>query len=120
MRWEESQRVEVPVRICSHANSEIHMRLRELGLTARPNDADDVSFADLLISSDAHCAELQQRDRVAVSRPDGDRAAARRHRAGEGHPSAGRRDYRSAERRPDVDSAMLAPGIRVSAEVEWS
>lgn len=96
------------------------MRLEELGLTARSDDPDDVSLGDLLIPSHTHGPELQERDRVAVRRPDGDRAAARRHGAGKGDPSAGRRDYRRAHRSSDVDSAMLAPGVRIPAEVERS
>jgi hypothetical protein len=96
------------------------MRLEELGLTARSDDADDVSLGDLLIPSHTDGPELQKRDRVAGGRPDGDRAAARRHRAGKGDPSASRRDYRRAHRGSDVDSAMLAPGVRIPAEVERS
>jgi hypothetical protein len=96
------------------------MGLGELGLAARSDDADDVSLGDLLIPSDVNGTELQERDRVAVRSPDRDRAAARRHGAGKGDFSAGRGDYRSAERRSDVDSAMLAPGVRICAEVERS
>jgi hypothetical protein len=96
------------------------MRLEELGLTARSGDADDVSLGDILIPSHTHGAELQERDRVAVRRPDGDRAPTRRHGAGKGDPSAGRRDYRGAHRSSDVDSAMLAPSVRIPAEVERS
>jgi hypothetical protein len=120
VRREESQRIEVSVRVRGQANPEVHMGLGKVGLSARSDDANDVSLSDLLIPSHAHCTELKERDRVAVGRPNGDRAAACRHDAGKGDSSAGRRDYRSAERRSDVDSAMLAPGVRIFSEVERS
>jgi hypothetical protein len=89
-----------------------------LDLSARADRADEVPFADRVASPNGRRAEMRQGHRVAVGRLDRHGSAAHGHRAGE-RDGAGRRckDGLSG-RRADVDSPVLARGVRIVAEDE--
>ena len=88
------------------------------GVLAVADLADDRALRDHAAGRDDGRAELEQRDRVAVGGQDRDRAAAARHRTGEGDGSCGRGAHRRADSRTDVDAAVLAGGVAVLGEGE--
>jgi hypothetical protein len=96
------------------------VRLGDFGLAAGPNRADEVALGDRTALSNAQGPELDEGDRVTLGGSNGDGATARRHGARKGDPSARRGDHRRAEGCADVDSAVLASGVRVVAEIELS
>jgi hypothetical protein len=63
---QERQGIDVPVRVGSTTDAEIHVRLGPLGVTARTDRADDVALAHLGPDRDPDRAEVDERDRPAV------------------------------------------------------
>jgi len=90
------------------------------GVLAVADMADDRALRDHAAGRDDGRVELEQRDRIAVGSHDRDRAAAARHRAGEGDGSCGRGAHRRADNLTDVDAAVLAGGVAVLGQGERS
>jgi hypothetical protein len=98
----------------------VDVRLAHDRVGAGADRAHDRSLGHDVAALDGHCAELEQRDRVALGRPDRHAQAAAREAAGEGDRARGRRANWSAHIGADVDAAVLAAGIWVVAEREAS
>jgi hypothetical protein len=107
---QQRQRIDVALRILRHPDPQVHVRLVDLRLARRADQAHGLPFGHAVTRRDRDRAEMEERDREAVGRPDRHRAPVDRQRAGEGHaPSRG-----GADRRPDV-SADVDPGVTVFA-----
>jgi hypothetical protein len=91
-----------------------------LDVTGRADHADRRSLGQGLVRFDRDRAQVHERHRVARGRLHRDRAPTAGDRAGEAHDSGGR----STDRRPrlsgNVDAAVLAAGVRVVSQREWS
>jgi hypothetical protein len=112
-RRQQRQRVEVAVRIRGQANAEVDVRLAPLGLAARADRRDDVSFLDRGSGGHADRAEMHERDRVTVRSPNRQAEPLARQPPGEGDDAGCRRTKVGACGSSDVDAAMLAAGVRV-------
>jgi hypothetical protein len=95
------------------------IRLRQLGLAAWPNGADDVAFGDRGAARRSDRPQVDECDGVAGRRLNGHDAAADRDRPREADRSARRRSHVRARRGADVDPSVLSGGVRVVAEREW-
>jgi hypothetical protein len=89
------------------------VRLRPLDLTARPDGAHGFAFLDRRAGAHADRAEVHEGDRVAVRSANRQAEPLVRQPAGERHDAGGRCPDISGRSRRDVDSAVLAAGIRV-------
>jgi hypothetical protein len=81
--------------------------------SARADAAHDRGLADDRATLHTDRAEMDERDRVAERRLDGDRLPAVRHGAGERHHSLRGREHRRAGFRSDVEPAVLPGSVRV-------
>jgi hypothetical protein len=119
-RREQRQRVDVPIGIRRDANAKVDVRLGRRRVGARPDRPDRVALGDHPALVDERRAELRQRDRIAVRRPDRDHPPVAGHRARERHDAAGRRPHRRAHVAADVDAAMLPGRVGIRPEGEGS
>jgi hypothetical protein len=91
-----------------------------LDVAGRADHADRRSFGQGLVPLDRDRAQMDEGHRVAGGRLHRDRAPPAGDRASEAHDSRGR----STDRRPrlsgNVDAAVLAAGVRVVSQREWS
>jgi hypothetical protein len=115
---QESQRVEVAVRIAVPADAEVDIRARPLGRTGRAQHPHPGTLLDRRVPLDGDRSEVGQRDGVAVVRSDRDREPARRHRGGKGDHAAVRRNHCLSGRARDVDPSMLPAEIGVGTKAE--
>jgi hypothetical protein len=92
-----------------------HVHLRIAG---RADRADGLALGGSVAVADQDRAQMEKRDRVAVGRPDRDRAPVRRQPAGEGDPPSGRRPNGRALIAADVDARMAVLAVLRPAEVE--
>lgn len=115
---EQRRRIDVSLRIGGDADPEVDVWHLVLGRSARPDSSHESPFPDDLSLAHADAAEMDERHGVAVLRLDRHDLAARAHRAGERHDSAGRCAHRGIALVADVDASMLAARIRVIAERE--
>ncbi len=97
----------------------MHVGLVVLGHSASTGSRDDVAFPDPDTLGHGGDAEMHEGDGIAVLRQDRHRAAVRGHDADERDDPCRRRDHRGPFRGADVDTAMLAAGVRIVAEQEW-
>jgi hypothetical protein len=91
-----------------------------LRLAARADGADGLTLADRRAAGDADRPEMDERHRIPVGGSDGDHAPADGHRPGEGDRAGGRRAHSRFRRSADIDAAVLAAGVGIVAEHEWS
>jgi len=112
-RRQETQRVEIPLRVAAEPDPELHVRDRVRRHATRADDRDRLALGHDRAPADQERAEMQERDGVAVCRLNCDREPVRRDLAGERHRSGGRRDHRITERPLEVDPSMLARKERV-------
>jgi hypothetical protein len=94
----------------------VHVRLARDRVGALADRRDHCALFDRLAARDRDGAELEERDRVAVGRPDRERAAAARNGADEGNGSAGRRKHGDAHGGAYIEAAMLPARVRILAE----
>jgi hypothetical protein len=117
-RRQERQGVHVAVRIRSHPDAEVDMWVGREGVAAGAAHADQRPFLDEGSTEGDDLAELEQRDRPAVVRADGDRLASARHRPRERDRPRRGRTHGRAGLGADVRAAVLAGGIRIVCERE--
>jgi hypothetical protein len=98
--------------------AEVHGRLAALGITARPDRADDIALADLASLGDADRAEMDERDRPAVLGADGQAQALSRQAPRERDDAGCRRADVGARRSSDVDPAVLPARVRIAVQDE--
>lgn len=112
-RGKKRQRVDVAVRFGGQADPEVDVRLDPLGVAARADRADGLSFLDRSPCRHADRSEMDERDRVAVGRanrqaePFARKLPGKRHDARRGSLDVG------ACVSGDVDPTMLAARVRI-------
>ena len=112
---EKRGRVDIAVGCRGHADPEVDVGGRPLGLPARAGDPDRITLGDGRAPGDCRLAEVGERDGVAVGL-NRHRSARGRHDTDERH-DAGRRGAHGLAGRPgDVDSPMLPRRVRIRAE----
>lgn len=94
--------------------------LGAFGLSARPDHADDFSFAHGSPRADRNRSQVNERDGVPVFCANRQAAALARHLAGERNDSGHGRVYVGARRCADIDSTVLTASVRVVAGDEGS
>jgi hypothetical protein len=117
-RRQEPERVEVAVGLGREAYAQMDVWNGPFGVPGRAERADRRSFGDRRIARDRDRAEMDERDGVAVRSPDRDREAVSRHRAGERDAASARGEDRAPGASAHVQTAMLAPSVRVGSEAE--
>ena len=115
---EQRQRVDVPVLVRRHANAHVDVRLSRDPVLALADRADRRAFFDGVAAHDRGSAELQQRHRVAVVRPERHHAAPVRDAAHEPDRAGHGRPNRRVDRGGDVDSPVLPTRVRIALEHE--
>ena len=105
-RRQERERVDVPVRIGRDTHAEMHVALAA-------DEADDIAFPDGAAARDGRRTQVDERDRVAVRRPNRDDSAAPWDGAGEGHRPARRGEHGRAGSRADRNPAVLPTRVRM-------
>lgn len=114
------QRIDVPVRFRGVTNAEVHIRLRPLGLAARPDRADHVALAHLGPDRDPDRPEVDERDRPAVLGADRQAQTLMRHLTGICDDAARRGANVRARRSADVDPAVLSACVGIALGDERS
>jgi hypothetical protein len=112
-RRKQREWVEIAVRVSGQADPEVDVRLSPLGISARADRAHDLAFRDRGPSRHPDRAEVDERDRVAVRRPDGQAQPFAGKLSCERDDARGRGPDVGAGRRGDVDSTVLAAGVGV-------
>ena len=117
-RRQERQRVDVALRVVGGSYPEMDIRHLHLRLAGRPDGADGLALGDPVAGRDQDLAEMEQCDRVAVRRPDRDRAAVDGQPAGERHAPFRHGADGSAGVGADVDSRVSVLAVFGPAELE--
>jgi len=112
------QRVDVPLLVGRRPDAEVHVWTRDLRNAARADRSDHGALRYGIAGRHAHGAEVQQRHRPPVGRPDRRGDAVRGERAGEGNDAGSRSHDEVSRKRGDVDTAMLAGVVWIGAEDE--
>jgi hypothetical protein len=110
---QQRHRVDVTVRISRVADAQVNVRLRSLGVAARPDRSDHLSFLDRRPDGDADRAEVDERDRPAIRGPHRQTQPLARQASGERDGAARGRAHVGTGRSADVDAAVLSPRVRV-------
>jgi hypothetical protein len=110
---QQRQRVDISLRIVCRARPEVHVWLRRVDHAARPDRPDDRALADERPAGYSDRPEVDERRGVAGRRLDRHGLAARRHRPCERDDSVRRGQHRATARSGEIDTAMLAGGVRV-------
>ena len=118
-RREEQQRIDVAVRILGVPDAKVDVWDVVLDLSGRTDRADDRLLAHGLAAPNVRRTEMRQSDGVPVGRLDRHDSAACRHGAGERDGAGRGRKDGLAGPSADIDSAVLARGVRVVAEDEF-
>jgi hypothetical protein len=117
-RRKKRERIHISLLVGSHANAEIDIRLRPVGLAARAHRRDRRSLCHRVALPNSERPEVLERHRVAVGGTNRDRLSAFWDRPGEGDVPGGRRQDVGPKISGHVDSAVLATGIRILSEDE--
>jgi hypothetical protein len=117
-RREEEQRVDVALLVGGDADPEIDVWLGKLRDAARTDGPDRRPLCEICAAHDTDRAEVDERDRVSGRCLNRHCLATGWNGSREGHCAGGRCDDRRADRRADVDAAMLAGRVRVAPERE--
>lgn len=112
-RGEQRERIQIPVRVGGQTNAEMDVGLCPLGVAARPDRADDLALFNRRSRPHANRPQVDERDRVAVGRANRQAQAFVRKLPDEGGDAGCGCPDIGADRRRDVDSAVLAAGIGV-------
>ncbi len=107
------RRVHVALSLRGETHAEVDVRLRHLGVAARPDRADGVTLGDCGALRHDERAEMGERDGVAVGGLDRQAHPGRGDGARKGDCARGGRCDGGAGRAADVESAVLAGGVRV-------
>jgi hypothetical protein len=97
-------------------HAEVDVRCGGDLVLARADRADDRPLGDGVAALHRHRAELEQRYRVAVARHDRDGPTTAGQGARERDGASDGSAHARAERAADVDTAVLAAGVRIGAE----
>jgi hypothetical protein len=92
------------------------VRDRVFRLAGGSGVGDEVALSDARPLADVQCAEMREGRLVAVARHDRDGQAVRRNLPGERHLTRHGRANRARVAQCDVDTPMLAGGVRVVAD----
>ena len=117
-RRQQRQRVDVPLGIAGDPHAEVDVRLCVFRRPARADQPEGRALGDGCAAANTDRSEVEERDRVAVDRPDGDGEPASGNGARERDRPGGRRADGGASAPADVDSAMVPGGIWVVAEAK--
>jgi hypothetical protein len=109
------QRIDVALRIGREPDTEMDIRLRELGIATRADGPDDLSFRDRVSAPHRVGAEVHERDGVAVGTQDRDSLPSARYRARECDRARHRCLDGRAAGSADVHAAMRAGRIGMGA-----
>jgi hypothetical protein len=114
---EQGQRIDISVRLGGESNSEVdggHARFPtgELGCS------DHVPLLQRRACADAEGAQVQERDRIAVLGPQGDRPSAAGNRSCERDHTRDGCEHVLSRSRGDFDATMLPGPVRVAVDVE--
>lgn len=101
------------MRVGGQADPEVDVRLSPLGVPAGADRAHHLVLLDRGTRSHADRPEMDQRDGIAVGRPDGETEPFMRELPDEGDDARGRRANVPTGRRGDVDSTVLAARVWV-------
>jgi hypothetical protein len=115
---QERERIDVSLLLGGASDAEVDVRLARDRVDALTDGADGRALGNRVSAPDGDLAQLEQRDRVAVSRSDRQRPSAARDRADERDGPFARRTNSLTGRRGDVDAAVLAAGVRIGTERE--
>jgi hypothetical protein len=118
-RRKQGERIDVPVWLCGQANSEVHGRHARC-LSVKLRRGEHVPLSDGRARAHGEGAEVQERDRVTVLGPQGDRPSASGNRSCEGDYARDRREHLLTRSRGDVDAPMLPGLVGVAVDVEGS
>jgi hypothetical protein len=118
-RRQEQQRIDIAVRILGAPDAEVDVWDVVLELSGRTDRADDRPLAHGLAAPNARRAEMRQGHRVPVGRVNRRDFAAHWHGSGERDGAGRRREDRLSGPSANVDSAVLARGVRIVAEDEF-
>ncbi len=116
--WQKVLRVEVPGFVRSLANAQVDIGLRPLARPARPERAHVCALGYRSAPDLRDGSEMKERHREAIGCSNRDRAAAAGHRAGERDAACRRGEHRLSRGSADVDSPVLARGVRVPVVTE--
>jgi hypothetical protein len=116
--WQKALRVQVAAFVRSLANPQVYVGLGPLARSARPERAHLCTLGDRSALDLRDGSQMEERHRQAVGRSNRDRATAAGHRAGERDAARRRGDHRLSRGPADVDSPVLARGVRVTVVAE--
>jgi hypothetical protein len=113
----QGQRIDISVRLGGESNSEVDgghagFRTGELGRSDR------VPLLERSACAHGQGAQVQERDRIAVFGPQGDRPSAAWNRSCERDHTRNRCEHVLSRNRRDVDAPMLPGPVRVAVDVE--
>ncbi len=98
----------------------MHVRLGDLGRSARSDRSHDRALLDHRIAGDSERSQVHERDGEPVPCLNRDGFATRRYRARKGDGAPGRSEHRYTRLAGDVDPPVLTGRIRVRGiEDEW-
>ena len=116
--WQKVLRIEVPGLVGSLANAQVDIGLRPLVRSARPERPHPCTLGDRGALDLRDGSEVEERHREAVGCSNRDRAATAGYRAGERDAARRRGEHRLSRGSTDVDSPVLACGVRVPVVTE--
>ncbi len=113
-RRQELQRIGIPLRLGRDADAQMDVRLSDLDLTGGTDGGNGLPVDDGRVLGDFDRPEVGQRHGVPVGRDDRQALARGRDGAREGDRPGRGRHHGTTRGRPDVETAVLPGGIRVS------
>lgn len=112
-RGKQRERIEVPVRVGGQPDAEVDVRFGPFGVAARADRAHDLPFGERRPRRCSDRAEVDERDRVPVRSANRQAEALPGNLPRERDDAARGRQHVRPGRSADVDSAVLAAGVRV-------
>jgi hypothetical protein len=119
-RRQQSEGVDIALRIVGPADAEVHVGDVVLEVARRPDAPDALALRDALALGDVERSEMGEGHGVAVVGPDRRGPSVARQPACKRHPPGRRRSDEGAGRRADVDSGVAALVVLGSSELETS
>jgi hypothetical protein len=117
-RGQQLERIDVPVGVVGAADAQMDVGAGMLRLAAVAEGADRLALRHDRSARHRQRRQMQQGDRVAVGRLDGDGTAVHRQRAREANDAGARRSDWLPGRTGDVDAAMMTGVVLASAVLE--
>jgi hypothetical protein len=115
---QQRQRIDIALVVGGDADPEVHVRRCRDWIAALADTRDAIALRNVHALADHDLAELQQRHRVAVTRPNRDRMTAVRNAADERDRPSCRCDDGRPDGGADVDTAVLTACVGVAPERE--